>query len=152
MRYAVWSSDVSMDKREEIKAVFNQKDNQNGSKLRILIISPSGKEGLSLYNVKQIHILEPYWNMKRIEQIIGRGVRYCSHKHLPENTRNVKVYIYLATYKGSGNTIDMYIQKMALGKDKLISKFEMAIKESAIDCSLFHNANSDKTEKIKCDK
>jgi superfamily II DNA or RNA helicase len=141
VRYASWTSDIKMQTREEIKAVFNQKANYNGSKLRIILLSPSGKEGLSLRNVRQIHILEPYWNWSRMLQIIGRGIRYCSHKDLPEEKRKVNVYIYLSTHKNEPETIDQYIAKMAQKKNRLIQEFEKAIKEAAIDCTLFKNAN-----------
>lgn len=152
-RFAVWSSDEKMSLREEIKDVFNQKSNQNGSKLKILLISPSGKEGLSLLRVRQVHILEPYWNQARLQQIIGRALRYCSHKDLPEEKRSVKVYIYLAVHPSEDETVDQYIAKMAMRKNKLIMEFEKAMKEAAIDCSLFKNANVyPGEEKIRCEE
>ena len=83
-RFAIWSGEEGYETKEEIKAVFNQKSNVNGSKLKIMLGSPSSKEGISFYNVQQVHILEPYWNYSRIQQIIGRAVRYCSHKIMPE--------------------------------------------------------------------
>ena len=45
--------------------------------------SPSVREGVSFKRVRQVHILEPYWNMSRYEQVIGRAIRFCSHKDLP---------------------------------------------------------------------
>src|SRR5690606_22372405 len=91
-RYAVWSGDENMKTKDEIKHIYNQKDNLYGKKLKILMLSPSAKEGLSLTAVRQVHILEPYWNQSRLDQIIGRASRYCSHKDLPEEERNVMVY------------------------------------------------------------
>ena len=35
-----------------------------------MMISPAGAEGINLNNVRQVHILEPYWNEVRIEQKI----------------------------------------------------------------------------------
>lgn len=101
--------------------------------------------------VRQVHIIEPYWNWSRIMQIIGRAVRYCSHKDLPEENRNVRVYIYIATHPSIKETIDQYIMKLALKKHRLIQEFEQALKESAIDCELFKNANVDENEGIKCE-
>ena len=153
-RYAVWSGDAKSSLREEIKAVFNQRDNYNGSKIKIIIGSPSSKEGISFYNIQQIHILEPYWNFSRMLQIIGRGVRYCSHKNLEEHKRKVKIYIYLSTHPSTEESIDEYIMNLALTKHKLISQFELALKESAVDCTLFKHANVYKKEgedDIKCD-
>ena len=138
-RYAIWSGDESISYKEEVRNVYNQPINANGSKLKIILFSSSGKEGWSAMNVQQIHILEPYWNDSRIAQIIGRGVRYCSHKLLPEEKRFVKVYIYLAV--ATKKTIDEYIVEIAKEKSELIDKFETALKEAAIDCKINKNAN-----------
>jgi superfamily II DNA or RNA helicase len=140
-RYAVWTGDVNNNTREEIKSVFNQTSNYNGSKLKVMILSPSAKEGVSFFNVQQIHILEPYWNQARIDQIMGRGIRYCSHKNLPEEKRHVKVYIYMAVHPQEAETVDQYITKLANQKNKLIQQFDKAMKEAAVDCTLFKNAN-----------
>lgn len=150
-RYAVWTGDVKYESREEIKAVFNQQSNYNGSKIKIILGSPSTKEGISFFNVRQVHILEPYWNYSRILQIIGRAVRYCSHKNLPKDDRNVKVYIYLATHPYEKMTIDQYIMNLALQKNRLIQQFELGLKEAAVDCSLFKNANNQDLQSIKCE-
>lgn len=150
-RYAIWSGDESDSIKQEIKNVFNQKSNYNGSKIRIVLGSPSIKEGVSLFQVSQVHILEPYWNQSRLEQIIGRAIRYCSHKNLPEEKRNVKVYIYIATHPSEKQTIDQYIKKLAFKKNRLIKEFELAMKEAAVDCELFKEANVYKGEDdIKC--
>lgn len=140
-RFAVWSGDESIEAKEEIKAVFNQQSNSNGSKLKIMLGSPSSKEGISFYNVQQVHILEPYWNYSRMLQIIGRAVRYCSHKNMEDDKRLVKVYIYIAVHPNEKESIDEYIMNLALKKNKLIGEFERSLKEVAVDCTLFKNAN-----------
>ena len=151
-RYAVWSGDESHSMKEEIKHIFNQKDNEFGSKIKIMLGSPSIKEGVSLLRVEQVHILEPYWNMSRIQQIIGRAIRFCSHKDVPKRKQLVKVYLYLATHPKEDNSIDEYVWSLAKQKEKLIEQFEHVLKENAIDCSLFHARNEFKTDdkKIKC--
>ena len=90
--YAVLSGDEPHYIKEEIKHIFNQKENADGSRIQIMLGSPSIKEGVTLLRVDQIHILEPYWNLSRIQQIIGRGVRYKSHEGLPKSLRNVDIY------------------------------------------------------------
>lgn len=154
-RYAVWSGDEDIHVKEEIKQIYNRLENISGKKIKILLGSPSIKEGVSLTAVKQVHILEPYWNKSRLEQVIGRASRFCSHKDLPEEKRIVKVYIYLAVSPRNINigTIDEFIQKLANDKDKLVKEFEHAIKESAIDCYLNKNANVyENEENIECEK
>lgn len=145
-RFSIWSGNEKQSLRDEIKAVFNQPNNWNGSKIKIFIASSAAKEGISLKNMRQVHILEPYWNRSLIKQVIGRSVRYCSHKGVPEENRNVKIFIYLAVHPDERITIDQHIQKMALRKNNLIEQFEMATKEAAIDCTLFKNANVYKGE------
>ena len=147
--YAVWSGDEPHHIKEEIKHVFNQKENTDGSKIKIILGSPSIKEGVSLLRIDQIHILEPYWNLSRIQQIIGRGIRFCSHKDLPKYKQIVKVYLYLATHSKEDISIDEYIWSLAKKKYKLIEQFEHILKENAIDCSLFHARNYYKTDDKK---
>jgi len=152
-RFAVWTGDESQRMKNEIRTVYNRKENIKGHNLKILIGSSSIKEGVSLFNVRQAHIIDGYWNWNKIKQIIGRVSRMCSHKELPEQKRKVSVYIYLAVSPDENiETVDEYMNDLAHEKNKLISKFENAIKESAIDCSLNLHANNDENEdKIKCD-
>jgi nucleoside-triphosphatase THEP1 len=151
-RFALWSGDESHIIKEEIKYAFNQKENKNGNIIKIILGSPSMKEGVSLLRVSQVHVMEPYWNLSRIKQIVGRAIRFCSHKDMPKRRRFVEVFLYLSVYPGI-ETIDEYIWKLAKKKNKLISNFETALKESAIDCEIFfHGNNYPEDEKpIKCD-
>lgn len=149
-RYAVWSGDSKLEYRENIKTIYNNSKNKNGEMIKILLGSPSIKEGVSLLRVEQVHIMEPYWNLSRILQIIGRAIRYCSHKDMPRDRRFVNVYLYLAVHKDI-DTIDKYIWLLAKRKSKLIESFETALKEMAIDCNLFYKRNVYKDEKgYKC--
>ena len=152
-RFAIWSGDENMTYKEEIKTVYNMEKNLNGSKLKIILGSSSIKEGVSFKGVRQVHIIDPYWNLPRLEQVIGRASRFCSHKDLPREKRTVKVYIYLAVNEQDSETIDQYIYKLSLRKNKLVNEFERAIKESAIDCELNFNANKnpDNPKEYKCD-
>jgi superfamily II DNA or RNA helicase len=139
-RYSIWSGDENNEIKEEIKFVFNKKENKNGEKIKIMLGTPAIKEGVSLLRVSQVHILEPYWNLSRLHQIIGRAIRFCSHKDLPKDDRFVDVYLYLATYPGK-ITIDQQIWNIAKKKRKIIKHFEKALKEMAIDCELFYKRN-----------
>jgi superfamily II DNA or RNA helicase len=150
-RFAIWSGDEDMNYKEEIKTVFNMPNNLNGSKLKIILGSSSIKEGVSFKGVRQVHIIDPYWNLPRLEQVIGRASRFCSHKDLDKEKRNVKVYIYLSIHQSEPETIDQYIYKLSMRKNKLVSEFEKAIKEAAIDCELNLNANISKNDKFICD-
>lgn len=147
-RFAIWSGDEPHHVKDEIKYIFNQKSNEDGSKIKIMLGSPSIKEGVSLLRVQQVHMMEPYWNMSRMLQIMGRAVRFCSHKDVPKAKRIVKIYLYLATYPGE-KTIDQYIWSLAKKKSKLIEQFETALKETAFDCELMFNRNSYKDDEVQ---
>jgi hypothetical protein len=153
-RFAIWSGDENMNYKEEIKTVYNGDNNLNGSKLKIILGSSSIKEGVSFKGVRQVHIIDPYWNLPRLDQVIGRASRFCSHKDLEEEKRDVKVYIYLSVHKDVEETIDQYIYNLSLRKNKLVNEFEIAIKEAAIDCELNYNANvnPEKPDEYNCDK
>lgn len=140
------------EQRHDAKDEYNKPDNQYGTLLKIMLISPAGAEGLSLRNVRQIHILEPYWNEVRITQMIGRGIRQGSHCQLPIEERHVDVYRYKVTRKNQTKvSTDQYIEDLARTKDGLIQSFLGAVKEVAVDCELFKNQNSTSSN-YKCFK
>jgi superfamily II DNA or RNA helicase len=151
MRFAIWSSDQSFSIKEEIKETFNNPANVDGSMIKIILGTPSIKEGVSLLRVRQAHLMDPYWNMSRMNQVIGRVIRYCSHKDVPEKDMHVDVYIYMATHPKLKKSTDQRIMELAIEKDKINKKFVRALKESALDCELFKNGNIEPGEKpLKC--
>ena len=140
-RYAIFSGDESKIYKRSLLNTFNNINNLNGSKIEIVIGSPSIKEGVSLLNIRQVHVIEPYWNQSRIEQIIGRASRYCSHKDLPKEERYVDVYIYIAAPKNKKDDIiiiDELMKKMSDDKMKIVKKFEDIVVKSSIDCELHY--------------
>ena len=141
-RYAIWSGDENTKEKDLIREVMNSKENADGSKIKIILGSPAIKEGVSLLRIRQVHILEPYWNMSRLEQVIGRAVRFCSHKDLPKEERNVDIYIYLAvdkdTESSTSMSIDQQILSLSLRKKMLVEQFETVLKKSSIDYYLFN--------------
>lgn len=72
--------------------------NKRGELCRVFCITAAGAEGLSLKNVRGVHIMEPYWNDVRMAQVKGRAVRICSHQDLPLKERNVKIYTYVTVF------------------------------------------------------
>ncbi len=101
----------------------------NANKLRALLISSAGAEGLDLKRTRLIQLLEPHFNEEKEKQIIGRGIRYGSHEGLPPEQRHVLVQRYLAQPKGNwldrllgretNKGADEYIRNLALQKSKL---------------------------------
>jgi len=140
-RFAVWSGDTNDLMKDEIKNIFNSKKNEYGSDIKVILGSPAVSTGVSFFRIQEVHLLEAYWNMSKIMQIIGRGIRFCSHKDVEEERQLVKVYIYLSVHPSLKTSIDQYILNMAFQKRKINKGFETATKEAAVDCELFANAN-----------
>ena len=152
MRFAIWSGDEKALYKEEIKNIFNNPNNINGDNIKILLGSPSIKEGVSLLRVEQVHIMEPYWNVSRLDQIIGRAIRYCSHKDVDKSRKFVNIFMYFSVHPKEKVTIDEYIYELALKKQYIINQFERLLKETSVDCLLNKVANTDKDNKLKCYK
>jgi hypothetical protein len=78
--------------------------NLRGELCSVFCITSAGAEGLSLRNVRRVHIMEPYWNHVRTDQVKGRAVRICSHVDLQYsadpalNERTVEVYTYCSVF------------------------------------------------------
>ena len=70
-RFALWTGTEDPEEREVIRERFNLVENKMGNIIKVLMITSSGAEGISLMNVRGVHIMEPYWNRVRIEQVIG---------------------------------------------------------------------------------
>uniref|UniRef100_A0A6C0DQX9 Helicase C-terminal domain-containing protein n=1 Tax=viral metagenome TaxID=1070528 RepID=A0A6C0DQX9_9ZZZZ len=140
-------------------------NNFMGEIIKIFMITSSGAEGINLRNTRYVHIVEPYWNMTRIEQVVGRARRICSHQDLPEELRTVQVFLYISTLseeqKVSESNIELRIRdvskldkktpittdeslfEIASMKDKINRQILKAVKESAMDCSLYAGKNKD---------
>ena len=128
----------SPDNVRDLKAITDE-DNVNGEKIKVVLISKAGSEGLDFKNIRQVHILEPWYNTNRIEQIIGRAVRTCSHKLLPFSERNVSIYLYGTLLEDSmKEAVDLYVYRLAEIKAVQIGKVTRVLKQSAVDCILNH--------------
>lgn len=116
-----------LNKKEKEQAVLDY----NSGKVPNLLISSSGAEGLDLKGTKLIQILEPHFNKSKIDQVIGRGARYKSHEHLPEDERTVKTQHFHSTFgnnifgaKSKNKTIDQYLHSNSDSKDKVVNKIK----------------------------
>ena len=149
-RYMEYHGGIDSMERAKSLDIHNNLANKTGDIVKIMMISPAGAEGISLMNVRQVHIMEPYWNEVRIVQMIGRAVRQCSHRDLPMNERHVDIYRYKSVRRKSNKiTTDQYIEELARSKQGLIDTFLNTVKEVAIDCMLNKNVNM-LSEEYRC--
>lgn len=146
--FVVFDEGTSLKNREQFKRVFNSEENKDGKFIRIIIGSPIISEGITLKAVRQVHIIEPYWNMSKINQIIGRAVRNYSHHALPEDQRNVEIYKYVSIFyrkddrslDSSTNLAKFFIDRekyiLSEEKDRSNKLIERLLKQTSFDCSL----------------
>ncbi len=105
----------------------------------------AGSEGLDFKCIKQIHVLDPWFTLSRIEQIIGRGVRNSSHCYLPLEERCVEVYLHATELTDpSQESADLYLYRYAENKAIQIGQTNRLLKEISVDCML-NNGQQDMT-------
>ena len=115
LRYTFITGSENIDERIENLKAYNDENNKYGEYIQIMIISGAGAEGISLTCVRQVHILEPYWNYIRIDQVFGRAIRMLSHKDLSPLERNVEQYLYLSVFPEGITIVDIYKSISELG-------------------------------------
>lgn len=184
-KFALYTGTETSEEKEIIRNIFNNNwkfvpanitryvknisdNNFYGDIIKLLIISASGAEGIDLKNVRFVHLMESYWHPVRIEQVIGRARRICSHKDLPEELQTVEVFLYIMTFTEEQLTGDSAIELKLKDRSKIDSKrvvtsdetlYEISvikenvtmqllkcIKEASIDCTL----NVGGKENIQC--
>jgi superfamily II DNA or RNA helicase len=148
-KYIILSGDqyFSQNNAEDIKYATS-KENKYGENVRVILISKAASEGVDFKFVRQIHILEPWYNLNRIEQIIGRGVRNRSHCGLLFEERNTEIYLHAAT-NGERETTDIYVYRYAENKAKNIGQVTRLLKTVSVDCKLNHAQTNFTTDDMK---
>ena len=109
--FTFYTGQESAEERELCRQIFNGKYESSfpaslktsvearGKKLlSLLMASSSGAEGITLANVRHVHILEPHWTPARHDQVVGRAIRICSHATLPVEERTVRVSFYVSVF------------------------------------------------------
>jgi hypothetical protein len=180
-RFIMFTGDGSKERRTMILNIFNgnfdklpstlssvliehykDKRNMYGDICWVIGITGAGAEGISLKCCRSVHIMEPYWNNVRLDQVKGRAIRICSHKDLPYDERDVEIYTYCTVFSrkqlnsgevditlqttDGGQTSDQKVYDVSVGKDKINQSILQVMKESAVDCSL----NAADNEGIQC--
>jgi hypothetical protein len=177
-KYAMWGGDEEMS--DIIRKVYNNdfeeipkslksqleksgKNNLRGDILKVLLTTKTGAEGIDLHNVRQVHVVEPFWNPVRVKQVKGRAVRVGSHVQLPPKDRTVEIFTYLAKIDkaqlksdkqiaddSNGLSSDQVLFDISNRKLEVMEEFLKLIKEVSVDCNLNLEETSDETEKLSC--
>jgi hypothetical protein len=178
-RYILYTGDQPLEKRRLLLQLYNadlaglpprlsaqcakllegQDDNRKGVIARVFMITQSGAEGISLFNTRQVHIMEPYWNNVRLHQVIGRAIRTCSHMNLPWDDRVVDVFTYVMKFSDKQKTelprpimtadkamtTDQIILNIATKKQALADGLEEILQSASVDCELHRHEHGSVT-------
>jgi len=182
-KFALHTGTESAEEKEIIRNIYNSSwndvpssiveqiqgksaNNFYGEIIKVLMITASGAEGIDLKNVRYVHLTESYWHPVRLEQVIGRAKRICSHNDLPEELQTVEVFLYLMTFsqeqidnklstelklKDRSDidrrpiTTDEKLFEVATIKENINKQLLKTMKETSIDCSV----NPDNTD-LQC--
>ncbi len=147
--YAMITGDQALSNanRDEIKALTDD-DNREGKNVKVVLLTLAGSEGIDLKCVRQVHIIDPWYNIFRIEQLIGRAVRTCSHKKLPFRKRNVQIFLYTTYTDDDVENPDLNLYRRSYAKMLQIGRISRVLKEHAIDCQLNIKQTNFTVEKI----
>lgn len=140
--YTIISGDSKLTpSKESIISTIRSYENRNGDLIKIVIISQVATEGVDFKNVREIHLLEPWFNMSKVEQIVGRGVRRYSHINLPFDERNTTIYLHANTIPKPHDkeSVDLRMYRISEIKQQKISQIERILKEGSVDCNLNKN-------------
>jgi hypothetical protein len=180
-RYILYTGDQDLDKRRLLLQLYNADvgglpprlaaqctellagapDNRDGRICKVFMITQSGAEGISLFNTRQVHLMEPYWNNVRIQQVVGRAIRLCSHMNLDWDERMVEVFQYLSVFSptqraggsgaevlraDAGKTTDQMIYEIATQKQVLADGLSEIVQAAAVDCELHYHEHGAMTQ------
>lgn len=134
---------IPEEKHRVLKNIFNHIKNKDGKNIKLVIGSKVMNEGITLENIKEIHILDVHYNLGRVDQVLGRGIRFCKHYNvINENNKfpKVEIYKYVISTKEGITTEEQLYRKSEL-KYKLVKETERILQEEAIDCPLNRTGN-----------
>jgi hypothetical protein len=124
------------------EGVSNQ-TNTYGENILVILGTRVVEVGISFFNVRQIHLLEPWFHFNEMIQVVGRGSRNFSHKSLQKEHRNLMVYLHVGTQQEMDRveTVDEKLYRDSYCKKKNMIQVELLLKENAIDCQLNKKGN-----------
>jgi hypothetical protein len=186
--YILYTGTEEPDEKELLRNIYNgdweniprnlkdellkkSSNNLYGEIIKVMMITSGAAEGINLRNTRFVHLMEPYWHMVRLQQVIGRARRFQSHLALPKKYQNVKVFLYLTSFSedqiykinntvGEGElkatdiskrepfslfTTDQTLFEMSEIKLKITNEILNAIKSSSLECKVNHKVGDSYT-------
>jgi hypothetical protein len=136
-KYIMLSSNASDAEISTMLSAVKNRANVTGKNIKVVVTSPLAAEGIDFRFIRQVHILDPWWNMSRIEQVVGRALRTCSHQDLVPKEQNCTVYLHIIRAEEKREAFDEYTYRTKVeAKGMRIAKVRKVMAESAMDCPM----------------
>jgi hypothetical protein len=142
-KYVILTGQVGLSPNNaaSIKAA-RSKENKYGKDVKVVIGSQVASEGIDLRFVREIYVFDSWFHLNKMEQVLGRGVRTCSHSLLKPVERNCTIHLLVNMYgEEPVETADLYMYRIAMNKAVQIGRVTRVLKEYALDCNLNLAAN-----------
>lgn len=116
--------------------------NKDGREIKVVLGSSVASEGVDFKFVREIYMFDSWFHLNKMEQVLGRGIRYCSHSLLPPEKRNCTIHLLVNRFGGDNDTetCDMYMYRAGITKAMQIGRVTRALKRYALDCNLNRDA------------
>jgi hypothetical protein len=156
--YILWDATLSDNDKQIVKSVLNSKENMDGKIIKVILGSPSIKEGISFKHIQHLHQIDPVWNISSKQQIEGRCIRYKSHEDIPLKhkylKRKVIIHNYISVPIKGGLIIktgdEIIYNDIMPKKEIIINKILLILQKIAIDYYLYRKlSNSPNSSSIK---
>ena len=131
------SANISPNNASAIDAVRNAR-NKEGSEIKVVIGSQVASEGVDFRFIREIYIFDSWFHLNKLEQVIGRGVRNCSHSLLDTHLRNCTIYWLVNVFHEEEDieSADLYMYRNAFQKAVQVGRVTRVLKRYALDCNL----------------
>ena len=134
LSYVLLTGDKTVSSTHQEFSVAASPANADGSVIKVILGTRKASEGLDMKFVREVHVLDPWYHMNRIEQVIGRASRRCSHAALPELERNTTIYLHVAAIPGEDReSIDMRVFRIAQQKQAAINEVLAVMKTASLE-------------------
>jgi hypothetical protein len=148
--YVLWDATLSDYDKQNIKSILNSKENMDGKIIKVILGSPSIKEGISFKHIQHFHQIDPVWNISAKQQIEGRCIRYKSHDDIPLKhkylKRKVIIHNYISVPTKDGKIIktcdQLIYDDIMPKKEVIINKILEILQKIAIDYYLYRKLST----------
>lgn len=135
------SVNISPNNTKAIQAA-RAKTNIDGREVKLIIGSQVASEGIDFRFVREIYVFDSWFHLNKMEQVLGRGIRTCSHALMKEEERNCTIHLLVNLFNEDQDTetADLYMYRNAMSKAMMVGRVTRVLKRYALDCNLNRDA------------